>query len=65
MLTGKAPESFLVRLWLQVREIAGAPSELRGHVEHLGSGRREYVTSFGAIEEFMAKVVGASAKDER
>lgn len=65
MLTGKPPESFLLRLWLEVREIAGAPAELRGHIQHLASGRREYVTSYREIEQFIDEVLAGEAEDER
>jgi hypothetical protein len=65
VLIGKAPESFLLRLWLEVREIAGAPAELRGHIEHLASGKREYVTSYRSIEEFIDDVLGGGTEDVR
>jgi len=65
VLTGKSPESFLLRLWLEVREITGAPSELRGHIEHLASGKVEYVTSYGAIEQFIEEMLTGTAGGNR
>lgn len=64
MLTGDVPESFLLRLWLEVREIAGAPREVRGHIEHLSTGKQQYVTSYAEIERFIDQVLTGATGDE-
>jgi hypothetical protein len=45
---------FIVRIWREPREIARAPAEWRGSVEHLASGEREYVRHVEQIGRFIA-----------
>ncbi len=45
---------FIVRVWLEPREIEGAPLEWRGSVEHVPSGNRCYVKELGEIAGFVA-----------
>ncbi len=48
-------ESFVVRIWLEPREIANAQVEWRGVIEHVASGKRQYVLDLDTIVIFMAE----------
>jgi hypothetical protein len=48
-------ESFVVRIWLERREIADALPEWRGVIEHVGSGHRKYILDLDCIVIFMAE----------
>lgn len=50
-------ESFIVRVWLERREIAGALPIWRGVIEHVGSGKRQYVLELDTIVLFMAEYI--------
>ena len=52
-------ESFIVRIWLEHREIAGALPVWRGMIEHVTSGKRMYVSDLDHIVVFMADYVRA------
>ena len=44
---------YIVRIWFEPREIAGAAPLMRGTIEHLPSGARHGVTSLQQIPAFM------------
>jgi len=46
--------SFIVRIWLEPRELAGAVPEWRGVVEHAASGERRYFMDFDDLLNFIA-----------
>lgn len=46
--------SFVVRVWLEPREIEGATPEWRGIIEHVASGERIYVQDLREIESFIS-----------
>lgn len=48
---------FIVRLWQEPREIPGAFPELRGSIEHLASGTRQYFREIGSILSFITSYV--------
>lgn len=48
-------ESFVVRIWLERREIAGAPAAWRGMIEHVASGKRRYFLDLDGIVVFLAE----------
>lgn len=48
-------EAFVVRVWLERREIADAPPQWRGVVEHVTSGKRKYFIDLDTIVLFMAE----------
>ena len=48
-------ESFVVRIWLEPREIADAQPEWRGVIEHVASGKRKYILDLDNIVVFMAE----------
>ena len=45
--------SFVVRIWLEPREIEGADPEWRGRIEHVESGDRAYFRGLDKMVEFM------------
>jgi hypothetical protein len=44
---------FIVRIWLERREVKDAPVEWRGMIEHLPSGQRRYLKDLAGIVAFM------------
>ena len=44
---------FIVRVWLETREIKDAPVQWRGVVEHVPSGERHYFTDLNDIKAFV------------
>lgn len=50
-------ESFIVRIWLEQRELADAQQEWRGVIEHVASGRRQYILDLDTIVIFMADYI--------
>jgi hypothetical protein len=47
---------FIVRIWLEPREIAGAVVEWRGMIEHLPTQERRYLTDLAAIAPFITPI---------
>lgn len=47
-------QSFLVRVWLERREIPGAEPLLRGSIEHLGTGGQRFLKGLEEIPAFIA-----------
>ena len=58
MLRGQ-DAAFVVRIWVEQREIEGAQPLWRGVVEHAQTGERRYLTDLGAIADFIAPYVRA------
>jgi hypothetical protein len=52
---------FIVRLWLEAREIEGAETLWRGVVEHVSSGQRRYVDNLDEIPAFIAGYLRSEA----
>lgn len=48
---------FIVRIWREPREIAGAEPEWRGVVEHVASKQRRFIRELGEISLFIAPYV--------
>jgi hypothetical protein len=44
---------FMVRIWLEPREIAGAVVEWRGVIEHLPTQKRRYLNDLAALSSFI------------
>jgi hypothetical protein len=45
--------SYIVRVWLERREVEGAPVEWRGSIEHVASGKTKYLTDLDEIAQFI------------
>jgi hypothetical protein len=48
---------FIVRIWLERREIEGAAAEWRGVIEHVLSGERHYVRDLDDISANIAPIL--------
>jgi hypothetical protein len=46
--------AFVVRVWLEPRELDGAPPEWRGVIEHVSSGARLFLQDLREIESFIS-----------
>ena len=44
---------FIIRIWVERREIEGAPTEWRGVIEHIPGGQRRYLKDLGDILVFI------------
>lgn len=53
MLIEDYDAAFIVRVWLEHREIEAAPVEWRGSIEHVVSGKTKYLTTLDEITEFI------------
>jgi len=45
--------AFIVRVWLEPREVEGAPATWRGSVEHVASGKIRYFTELDELVQFV------------
>ena len=45
--------TFILRIWIEPREIEGAVAEWRGVVEHVDSGQRKYLNNLDQILAFI------------
>lgn len=45
--------AFIVRVWLERREVEDAPVEWRGSIEHVASGNVKYLTALDEITMFI------------
>ena len=45
--------AFVVRVWLEPREIEDAPPEWRGVIEHVPTGERRYLKNLDDIRRFI------------
>ena len=52
-------ESFVVRIWVERREIADALPVWRGLIEHVGTGKRQYFLDLDSVVLFMVDYMDA------
>ena len=50
--------AFVVKLWLERREIEGAEPEWRGRIDHVQSGKRLYFRDIVSISQFIQTFLG-------
>jgi len=55
--------AFIVRIWIEQREVAGAPVPWRGSIEHVASGESRYVTNLDEITGFVRPFLEAMGVD--
>ncbi len=53
MLLEDNTAAFIVRVWLEQRELEDAPVEWRGSIEHVASGRTKYLTDLDEFARFI------------
>ena len=66
MLFEDNASAFIVRVWLEHREVEAAPVEWRGSIEHVASGNIKYLTDLGEIARFVRphlEVMGVSFRN--
>ena len=44
---------FVIRIWTEPREISGEKSQMRGVIEHVTSGEKQYFLELDEIEQFI------------
>ena len=57
--------SFLLELWLEPREVAGAPALVRGRIRNLRGEAQVYVKSFAEIQAFVEAALDAAGDRPR
>lgn len=55
--------AYIVRVWLEPREIEGAPVEWRGSIEHVASGTTKYLTDLDEMPRFIRPFLEAMGVD--
>ena len=55
--------SFIIRIWIEPREIENAPIKSRGVIEHITSGKRMYFTCLDDINAFISPYYGNKSGD--
>ncbi len=53
MLPEENSAAFIVRVWVEPREVEGAPVVWRGSIEHVVSGRVKYLVELEEIGRFV------------
>lgn len=53
MLLEDNASAFIVRVWLEHREVEDAPVEWRGSIEHVASGRIKYLADLDQIKQYI------------
>ena len=53
MLLEDNATAYIVRVWLEHREVKNAPVEWRGSIEHVASGKIKYLTDLDEIARFI------------
>lgn len=53
MLLEDNAAAYIVRVWLEHREVEGAPVTWRGSIEHVASGRISYLKDLDEIARFI------------
>ena len=59
MLLEDNTTAYIVRVWLEQREVEGVPVVWRGCIEHVASGRTKYLTDLDEIARFIRPVLEA------
>lgn len=54
---------FIVRIWLEPRELEGEAPQLRGSVEHVPSGERRWVKALDEVTAFMGRFLPLAQSD--
>jgi len=57
--------SFVLRCWLEPREIEGADPEWRGEAEHVATGKRVYFRSLEELKQILAAYLPGMIEGEK
>jgi hypothetical protein len=55
--------AYIIRVWIEYREIEGATVVWRGFIEHVASGRTQYLTDLNEITRFIRPFLEAMGVD--
>lgn len=58
-------EVFILRIWREAREIAGAPAIWRGVIQHVPTGERRFIQNFADLREFVARFTPWGSEPEQ
>ena len=53
----ESDHAFVIRIWREDREILEAPPTWRGVIEHVASGKKQYLHELGNITTFIAPYI--------
>jgi hypothetical protein len=59
-MTEHSNYAFIVRIWLEPREISNLPAEWKGMIQHVSSGQQRYFNTFEQLVAFIAQETGLS-----
>ena len=54
-----APQSFIVKVWLEETSAVGGRTAWRGHITHVPSGERQYIQELDRIASFIVPYLEA------
>jgi hypothetical protein len=54
-----APQSFIIRIWLEERAEEAGKATWRGHITHVPSGQRQYIQDLDRISSFIGPYLEA------
>jgi len=60
---GEKTHSFIVRIWLESREIEAKALEWRGMIEHVTSGQQHYFQDMAQLAIFIERYLKMGIKD--
>lgn len=63
MLLEDNAAAFIVRVWLEHREVEGAPVTWRGSIEYVESGKVKYLTHLSELAQFVRPFLEAMGAD--
>ena len=56
---------FILRIWIEPREIENAPLQLRGEIEHIASGEKQYLKQLGDVSNIVASYLNIDLEVKR
>lgn len=60
---GRSSQSFLVRMWVEPREVAGETQPVRVYVRNLKTGEETYVRDPADLGPYLSRQVGGGAME--
>ena len=63
MLLEDNAAAYIVRVWLEPREVKNAHVEWRGSIQHVGSGKMKYLTDLNELAQFIRPFLDAMGVD--
>ena len=54
---------FILRIWIEPREIENAPLQLRGEIEHIASGEKQYLKQLDEVSNLVAPYLNIDLRE--